>query len=507
MAMPGVQESNAHDAAPGLDVARPERRRGRSLLVRLAMLALVFIAVPWLLYDRFHEADTERQELLLESVRERGLVVAKALEPTLTRADSVPVFRLQEELTRFAGSGINLKLLFRPTGAEGGFFYVAAAPEVRSDALESERALLVDMGVLQKLADSCAGTVPLTRRVELPGAAPELLTSLTPIQTPRGCWVLVTAESLTGGRAQLGQSYWRLPEVQLAAAVYLAMVVLVFAILADVFLSIRGFATTARAVARDRADARFRESTGIAELAPVAAAFDRMVDRLRAAARSIRDAAEENAHAFKTPIATIRQAVEQMRRRIAHDDLRGQRALAAIEASLERLDNLVAAARQTERGAADLLDPPDERIDVAEIARGLAAQFQRMLPADGPHLEARVAEHAIARGGASLIEAALENLVENAVGFARQHVELVVKVLDGRIEVCVSDDGPGVQPSDLPRIFDRYFSKREGARAEGGNQGLGLWIVKRNAEALGGAIDARNADTGGLVVTLTLPRG
>jgi two-component system sensor histidine kinase ChvG len=83
----------------------------------------------------------------------------------------------------------------------------------------------------------------------------------------------------------------------------------------------------------------------------------------------------------------------------------------------------------------------------------------------------------------------------------------VVKVLDGRIEVCVSDDGPGVQPSDLPRIFDRYFSKREGARAEGGNQGLGLWIVKRNAEALGGAIDARNADTGGLVVTLTLPRG
>ena len=143
MAVPGAQESNADDTAPVVDVAQPERRRGRSLLVRLAMLALVFIAVPWLLFDRFHQADTERQELLLEAVRERGLVVAKALEPTLTRADSVPVFRLQEELTRFAGSGINLKLLFRPTGAEGGFFYVAAAPEVRSDALESERALLL----------------------------------------------------------------------------------------------------------------------------------------------------------------------------------------------------------------------------------------------------------------------------------------------------------------------------------------------------------------------------
>src|SRR4051812_39614595 len=379
MALPDAQVSDFHDMTPAEPVTQPQpRRRGRSLWIRLALLAAVFVAVPWLLYDRFQQADTERQELLLEAVRERGLVVAKALEPTLTRADSVPVFRLQEELTRFAGSGVNLKLLFRPTGAEGGFFYVAAAPEVRSDALERERTLLVDMGVLQKLGDSCAGTVPLTRRVELPDQAPELLTSLTPIQTPRGCWVLVTAESLAGGRAHLGQAYWRAPEVQLAAAVYLALALLVFAILADVFLSIRGFAATARAVARDRADARFRESTGIAELAPVAAAFDRMVDRLRAAARSIRDAAEENAHAFKTPIATIRQAIEQMRRRVAADDLRGQRALTAIEASLERLDNLVAAARQTERGAADLLDPPDERIDVSEIARGLAAQFQRM---------------------------------------------------------------------------------------------------------------------------------
>jgi two-component system sensor histidine kinase ChvG len=318
--------------------------------------------------------------------------------------------------------------------------------------------------------------------------------------------VLVTAESLAGGRAHLGQSYWRLPEVQLAAAVYLALALLVFAILADVFLSIRGFAATARAVARDRPDARFRESTGIAELAPVAAAFDRMVDRLRAAARSIRDAAEENAHAFKTPIATVRQAVEQMRRRIAADDLRGQRALAAIEASLERLDNLVAAARQTERGAADLLDPPDERIDVSEIARGLAAHFQRMLAPDAPHLVARIADHAIARGGASLIEAALENLVENAVGFARHNVDLTVKLYTNHVEVCVADDGPGVEPQDLPRIFDRYFSKREGSRAEGGNQGLGLWIVKRNAEALGGSVTARNADHGGLVVTVNLPR-
>jgi signal transduction histidine kinase len=506
MSAPDAPASADSDIASSSTVQSNGRTRGRSLLVRLSMLAFVFIAVPWLLYDRFRQADEERQELLLEAVRERGLVVAKALEPTLTRADSVPVFRLQEELTRFAGNGVNLKLLFRPSGAEGGFFYVAAAPEVRSDALENERALLVDMGVLHKLADSCAGTVPLTRRVELPDAAPELLTSLTPIQTTRGCWVLVTAESLAGNRAHLGQSYWRLPEVQLAAAVYLALALLVFAILADVFLSIRGFANTARAVARGRADARFRESTGVAELGPVAAAFDRMVDRLRAAARSIRDTAEENAHAFKTPIATIRQAAEQMRRRIAPDDLRGQRALAAVEASLERLDNLVAAARQTERGAADILDPPDEPVDIAEIARGLAAQFQRMLPADGPRLEDRIVPSAVVRGGAGLIEAALENLVENAAGFARARVELTVRHVDGRIEVCVSDDGPGVAPRDLLRIFDRYFSKREGARAEGGNQGLGLWIVKRNVEALGGAVEARNGDAGGLVVRLTLPR-
>lgn len=478
-------------------------------MVRLVLLAIVFAAVPALLYEPFMSADAERQTLLLNQIRERGRLISRAIEPMLREAPDVPADRIQAELARYAGERDSLKLLLRPAAnPEGGFLYVAAAPAVAPEDLDRERRTLADTGVLDRLATSCGGDLPVALRLDLSDGRSQLMTSLTPMQTSHGCWVLVGASIFEGTDRPLGQPYWQTPEVRLAAIVYLVLALLVLGIVTDVLRSLKVFSVIAENIRIGRERLRFVDRNRVPELRRVAAAFDRMVDTLGAAARSIRDAAEENAHAFKTPIATIRQAAEQLRRRMPSDDVRVQRAVAAVDSSLSRLDELVQAARQIDRGTADLLDPPVEHIDLAALAHAMAASYRDV---EGPRVVAEAPLPVPALGASHLIETAIENLVENALGFSPSGAEVRLRAgLDGtHAVIAVIDHGPGVKPDDLPRIFDRYYSKRDHQETAAGaaNFGLGLWIVKRNVEALGGQVVAMNTPGGGLTVAIRLPRG
>jgi two-component system sensor histidine kinase ChvG len=79
------------------------------------------------------------------------------------------------------------------------------------------------------------------------------------------------------------------------------------------------------------------------------------------------------------------------------------------------------------------------------------------------------------------------------------------------VDLQIDDEGPGVEPSKIAHMFERYFSSRsrDGDAADAQHSehaGLGLWIVQRNVEALGGQVGAGNRIGGGLSVTITLPR-
>jgi two-component system sensor histidine kinase ChvG len=79
------------------------------------------------------------------------------------------------------------------------------------------------------------------------------------------------------------------------------------------------------------------------------------------------------------------------------------------------------------------------------------------------------------------------------------------------VELQIDDEGPGVDPAKIGHMFERYFSSRprDDAAADpqpSGHAGLGLWIVRRNVEALGGRVSAVNRIGGGLAVTITLLR-
>ncbi len=293
------------------------RRLTRSLTARLAVLAIVFAAVPLIIYNVFSAADAEKQSILVETVRDKGLVIAAALQPTLAKNDGVPFEQLSDELARYGTANTSIRLLFQPSGGNG-FYYVAAAPAVSVDQLNAERGRLAEIGVLDKLAQTCSGNLPLAVRVAGPGGVDELITSITPVQSPAGCGAVVISNTVRGiNGVAIGEPYWKTSEVRVALIIYGVMAALVFAMFLSLWGSLTQFGKLARGIESADAGDSFAARNRIPELAQVAADFDSMVETLKASADSIRRAAEDNAHAFKSPLGVIRQALEPLRRRVS----------------------------------------------------------------------------------------------------------------------------------------------------------------------------------------------
>jgi two-component system sensor histidine kinase ChvG len=492
---------------------RPQRqaRSYRSLAVTTVLLAVIFLIVPLILYWQFKAADEEKQNLLLRSVREQGHVLGQALLPILSTSDRPALPLLGRELARFADSVTNIKLLFAPPG--GGFFYIASWPDVSPAHLDIEREQLQQQGILDNIATSCEGELPVAFRYATPGGANEVVTSLTPLKTSAGCWAVVTSFSAAmAPGSRLGVPYWASPEVKLAAAIYLGMMVLTLTTFLNIRRRLRHFAERARAIRyHGPGTGSFVAQNEIPELGAVAGEFDRMVDVLHSSANDIRRAAEDNAHAFKTPIAVIRQSLEPLKRGITAENRRAMRALGLIESSLDKLDGLIASARRLDEATADLFDTTRTDFDLSSLLARLVQTHADNLAQRRLTVEGEIAPRVLVRANEEMVETVVENVLDNAISFSPDGASIGIR-LDSRgefAELLIADSGPGVPQQDLARIFDRYFSQRPqkiGHEDEAAHFGIGLWIARRNVEALGGTIRAENRQpTKGLRLRINLP--
>ena len=487
-----------------------------SLTAKILLLAVIFILVPLFLYLEFQAAYRESQKLLLRSVRDEGRVISQSLLPLLEDADTSSLPQIGSYLSHFAGEVTTIKLLLAPVGAAGagsrGFYYVASWPPVSPGNLQAERATLAGQGVLDRLARNCRGEMPYSLIYHRPTGGAEIVTAVTPLSTPVGCWAVVASFSADAfPSAHLGEPYWATPRVRIALFIYLAMAAITFSTLLSVRGGLRRFAGRARRIREEGPDAAsFANHAELPELEEVAAEFDRMIEALNRSAAEIRRTAEDNAHAFKTPIAVIRQSLEPLRRTLPPDNQRAQRAIGLVESSLDRLDGLVASARRLDEATADLIAKPRVPVDLARVISRLVQTQSAILAGRNLAIAADLTPGVSVLGTEEMIETVLENLVDNAVSFSPPGGEVRVRLYrEGRsVHITVADSGPGVPEAQRERIFDRYFSER---RAEAAGDaastyfGIGLWIARRNVEAMGGTIEAANGSPNGLVVHIRLP--
>jgi signal transduction histidine kinase len=170
-----------------------------------------------------------------------------------------------------------------------------------------------------------------------------------------------------------------------------------------------------------------------------------------------------------------------------------------FRAFLATLDRLLEAS--SPGGALDL---QLEEVDLAHVVREVCAGMQGQLEA--ARTELRLAAHGPVRGlwDRVRVQQIAWNLISNAVRYgAGTPIDVVVDRDDDRASLVVRDQGIGIAPEDLVRIFERYERADENRRA--GGFGLGLWIVRRLTSAMGGTIAVDSRPGEGATFTVTLP--
>jgi len=483
----------------------------RSLAARLALVAVAFAAVPVFLYGEFSAAESAKQTLLLSRLQVEGQLIAGGLALGLSKQPKPSVIETRRVLEDLAPKNVNVRLLLRPAKLTdpSSLFLVGAIPALAPEAAEAERERLVAAGIVRAAPDSCQGGRALDLHYSSAAGKDEVLTSIVPFTTAAGCWAVVTslsAQEMAG--SFLDRPYWRSPEMRIATGVYALLVVLVMSVFGGLWLNLRRLGRQARRVAEGaRGSVPFAKVNRIPELDGVARELDDMVSNLRATADAFRFAAEENAHAFKTPIATIAQAVEPLRRTVDGNNA-ASRSVQVIEAAVERLDSLVAASRRLDQVNADLVTPPRQPVDLSRLVTALLASYDEAVADHGPQIERRITPNCVVRGGTELLDTVIENILENAISFSPPDGLVTVTVARGdrRVVLAIDDQGPGAPDEVLERMFERYVSHRPASDPSGAPHfGIGLWIVRRNVAAIGGTVEARNLSGGGLRVTVTLP--
>ncbi|HEV7686736.1 MAG TPA: HAMP domain-containing sensor histidine kinase, partial [Acidimicrobiia bacterium] len=263
---------------------------------------------------------------------------------------------------------------------------------------------------------------------------------------------------------------------------------------------------TARAIAGGDLDARVGSGADVDdELAAVGAAIDTMAAELGRHRSLERAFLMSISHDLRTPLTSIRGYAEAVAEGAADDEESRRRAATIIEAEARRLERLVADLLELARLDAREFSLHPGPVDAAGVARHAALALEpaareaglRLVVAGEPGPLMAVADP-------ERLAQVVANLVENALKYATATVEVASRAVpDGTVEIGVADDGPGIDPEDLPRVFERlYTSRRHPGRKVG--TGLGLAIVRELVSAMGGRVGVDRTPDGGTRFVVSL---
>ncbi|MBI1339815.1 HAMP domain-containing protein [bacterium] len=239
----------------------------------------------------------------------------------------------------------------------------------------------------------------------------------------------------------------------------------------------------------------------IGDLAQALAAMTAALnDRIQANERFAADVA----HELKNPLTSIRSAVETAQ--TVSDPAVRERMGQVIARDVIRLDRLITDISNLSRAEAEIMREKATRVDLSRLLEDLVSIYADT----GREGEARVTLHAepgvsAVMGREGPIGQVVRNLIDNARSFSPPGGEVRV-TLNRRqtahgpvMHILVDDDGPGVPPDKLEKIFERFYSDRPQGAKFGNNSGLGLSLVKQIVETHRGKVWAENRIAEGVV--------
>jgi signal transduction histidine kinase len=269
-------------------------------------------------------------------------------------------------------------------------------------------------------------------------------------------------------------------------------------------LPLREMVGAARAMARGDYGRRVTASSRD-EVGELARAFNTMATELAEVDRVRRDLVANASHELRTPIGALRAKLENLVDGIEPID---RAALAGLLKQTERLSDLVEQLLDLSKLESGAVPLEREPVHAAELLGRVARQWESVasehrvrleVVVDPPELEVICDERRL--------EQVLANLVANAVRHSPEDGAVVLGAArrDGLVRYEVSDEGPGIAPEEVERVFERFYRSDRGRSQDEGGSGLGLAIARWIVELHGGTIRVEANEARGCRMVVDLP--
>ena len=226
-----------------------------------------------------------------------------------------------------------------------------------------------------------------------------------------------------------------------------------------------------------------------------------MLQALDASQHRQRQLVADAGHELRTPLTSLRtnieligQAADNAERSLSTEQR--HEIMGDVRSQLEEMTTLVGDLVELARDEPMRRDP--EPLDFADVVTQSVDRVRLRAPSVTFDVEL---EPWLVFGEAQLLERAVTNLLDNAAKWSPNGSTVTVRLVDGSL--TVADQGPGIDPADLPHVFDRFYRSSEARTLPG--SGLGLSIVRRAADRHGGTVEAASGPGGGTLFTFALP--
>ncbi|MCV2370281.1 ATP-binding protein [Roseateles oligotrophus] len=306
----------------------------------------------------------------------------------------------------------------------------------------------------------------------------------------------LNADDRPGNALVLPRELW----LMLAVALILAagVVPLSLALLRPAWRDLRNLQATGEAMLAGRFDAPIQDSHSRL-FEPIAAGGRAMLARLASTLATQRELTGSISHELRTPLARLRFALDALVDEA--DAAKREQAVQACERDLDELDTLIDTSLMLARLDMGALQAQCEMADLAALLTTEAQSLSPLL--DGKQLRCDLQLPPQVRFDARLAPYGLRNALRNAARHARAEIVLSAWVEQGQVLLAVDDDGDGVPLADREAVFTPF--KRLSDKRSGHGFGLGLAIVRRVAEAHGGAARIETAPLGGARLLMSWP--
>lgn len=289
----------------------------------------------------------------------------------------------------------------------------------------------------------------------------------------------------------------------LVVVMLLALVIVAFAawrLAGRTLRPVEQMRTSVEAIQVSDLSVRVPVPTGDRDLAPLAATFNNLLERIQVSVDGQKRFISDASHELKSPIAATSVMLEAMRE--YPDAVDGKQAVEDLTFENDRMarivGNMLVLARHdegrstTELVPVDLFDVLHEEISMLASRSAVTVDASDLMPV-------------VCVTDREQISHIVRNLLDNAARYASKVVKISCSADDETVRITVSDDGPGIPPADRERVFERFVRLESESARRKDSTGLGLSVAKSAVEELGGTVRFVEPEIGGATALVELP--